>query len=739
MTVSTTSNKVILLGNGATTVWSFNFPGVDVTDIQVYYTDTLGNITLLNLTQYTIQLNAPIDPNPTGVGGTVTYPLSGSPIANGTSLTIFRDLPEVQETSLANQGTMYPKVIELALDYLTMLVQQLQELFGRAITVAVSDPPITPLPSAAQRANLLLGFDNNGNPIASAVIPNAIVSSAMIPVVSASTTALARELLGVFVPFVMLEEFGGGTVASGITDNTAAMSAILAAAAGGSVALYLGVGTYQFQSTITINMVASPGSFTIAGMGQDVSVLHFPSTDGIKFNATAAQHSIHLRDFSLTTHGSTQVGLRLNNSVALGDFGQSDIFRVTLRGAPVGLFWWGTGIQVNGLSAINFDTVLYFGSSANSGIALDLQRSSHTPFYGIQYNLVSCAFYNAGIGIQYGDFIQGVTCTGCNFGGITGIFQTTGIGAEDIQLVLVNCQFGPLLGNGILLESPLLDVMITGCMFTIEAGQTGISCAASGLVTIVNCQFGAASAGVGNGIILAATVASAQGVTITNCQFNVLDVGIGLTNTTMGVSFRGNIYNLCNTPVDDAGSNNISGVPVIQEFHTPGAGTYNPLSPAAIWLRVRIVGAGAGGRAAGNTGGTAGGDTTFAGWTAKGGQLDTIPGSGGANGPRGTQVARIRGGAGQAGSASGGPVVAGGGGGSSLLGCTQSTGGGGNGAPDTAQSGNGGGAGEYVEFVLPIGIPGSLNAIAYVVGTAGTNGTGAGSGGNGRIIIEEYY
>ncbi len=197
MTVNTTASKITYNGNGATTVWPFSFPAVAASDLSIYYTDTAGTATLLNPTQYSVGLNAAIPPNPTAIGGSVTYPLSGSPIAVGTFLTILRTLPDVQSTSLANQGNTYPAVVEQALDYLTMLDQQSLDLLGRAIVVAVSDPNPLPLPPVAQRALLYMAFDSAGNPIAAATNGGTSpISSAMAPVVAAATLALARTLLG---------------------------------------------------------------------------------------------------------------------------------------------------------------------------------------------------------------------------------------------------------------------------------------------------------------------------------------------------------------------------------------------------------------------------------------------------------------------------------------------------------------------------------------------------------------
>jgi hypothetical protein len=197
MTVNTTTNKIVYAANGSTTQWTFPFPGVSATDIQVFITDVNGFITQLNPIAYTVTLNPPVDPNPTSVGGMVVYPLVGSPLATGNSLTIIRVLPQVQTTALSNQGILYPEVIEGALDYSVMLDQGFGELLGRSIVVPVSDPNPAPLPPAAQRANQAAFFDSSGN-LTSGLAPGgtAFVSAAMQPVVAAATISIAQNLLG---------------------------------------------------------------------------------------------------------------------------------------------------------------------------------------------------------------------------------------------------------------------------------------------------------------------------------------------------------------------------------------------------------------------------------------------------------------------------------------------------------------------------------------------------------------
>ena len=124
MTVSTTSSAITVLGNDSTVVFTFPFIGVSASDIIVIYTNASGVSVTLTSSQYTLALNPALTGQSWGIGGTVTYPIAGTPIASGTSLTIERILPLVQNTSISNQGNFYPQVTESALDILCMEVQQ---------------------------------------------------------------------------------------------------------------------------------------------------------------------------------------------------------------------------------------------------------------------------------------------------------------------------------------------------------------------------------------------------------------------------------------------------------------------------------------------------------------------------------------------------------------------------------------------------------------------------------------
>lgn len=135
MTVSTTTYFVVVLGNGATTVFNYDFIADNANTMQVTYVDADEVETVLDPAQYTLTINAPAVGSLWGIGGTVTYPLAGSPIATGTSLIIQRIEPYVQTVSIGNQGAFYPRAVEQGLDKLEL---QIQQLTGDVDTVGVT-------------------------------------------------------------------------------------------------------------------------------------------------------------------------------------------------------------------------------------------------------------------------------------------------------------------------------------------------------------------------------------------------------------------------------------------------------------------------------------------------------------------------------------------------------------------------------------------------------------------------
>lgn len=181
MTVSTTLNKAIFNGSGSTGPFTFNFNFYDNDDIDVIKTSTLGvDTTLTEVTHYTL----------TGAGGDTGGSVTLATALNtGEKLTIMRVLDLVQGTALPNNGPFYAEVIETAMDYQTMLVQQIDETLDRAIRFSPASGyagELT-LPSST-RVNKVLGFDGNGDITFLDTDYNVTVSEGLTAVIRADAT-----------------------------------------------------------------------------------------------------------------------------------------------------------------------------------------------------------------------------------------------------------------------------------------------------------------------------------------------------------------------------------------------------------------------------------------------------------------------------------------------------------------------------------------------------------------------
>jgi hypothetical protein len=208
MTVTTLTNSVTYQGNGSTT--NFTFPwampaGIPVAQIGQYLNVFLvtGGITTQltygnSSANYQASINAPVSPDPTPVGGTVTYNPSGGPIPVGTTITIQRVNPLTQTTTFSNQGTALPTVTETTIDNVMMAIQDEANMAALDIVAPVTDPSGLnyTLPAVAARAQQVLGFDASGNVTTFSTVPAGNISAAMAPVVAASSLALARTDLG---------------------------------------------------------------------------------------------------------------------------------------------------------------------------------------------------------------------------------------------------------------------------------------------------------------------------------------------------------------------------------------------------------------------------------------------------------------------------------------------------------------------------------------------------------------
>ena len=161
MTVPATTRRAgPFNGNDSATSFPFTFKVFSKEDIQVELTDTAAVITTLVLdSDYSVSVNADQDASP---GGTVTYPISGSPLALGEKLVVLGALENEQVTDLPAGGAYRAKVVEDALDRTVIQIQQIAEQIGRALTLPASAATAnTTLP--APEANQLIGWNSTAD------------------------------------------------------------------------------------------------------------------------------------------------------------------------------------------------------------------------------------------------------------------------------------------------------------------------------------------------------------------------------------------------------------------------------------------------------------------------------------------------------------------------------------------------------------------------------------------------
>lgn len=351
-------------------------------------------------------------------------------------------------------------------------------------------------------------------------------------------------------------DFGG--VGDGITDNTLAFNNAVAAlpARGGGVYIPGGL-KFKFNSALTVNYPATPGySFSLVGDGAEESVMFWNGTDGLTINGNLASHSVHAKDLTLTTGAmGTNKALTLTNSALLGVFEQNDVQRVTFRGDDGGGLtdYWGTGINVVGLSNINLDGSLFYGNAAgNGGSGVKLAgNAAINPYYGVVYNFGKCGFYNLGIGLDYGTYIQGVTASQCNFvNGTTGIYVSPG-GTGAAQLDVGSCNFN-VTGNQVIVGSALASLNFHNNLVYIPKNTVGLWFNAAGGQHFIGGNIFTGTSNIGSTGIL---FGFANGPTaIAPNVFNNLATGMNLAGTS-GLVVSRQSYAGVATQIANPGSN----------------------------------------------------------------------------------------------------------------------------------------------------------------------------------------
>lgn len=156
MTIDVNKNKVIYLGTGTVKEYDYDFTMPTNESCVVYKLFNVNSrIDLTEGIDYTL--------SETGIdvpAGTVTLT---DFLEEDFRLVIYRSNNFLQEIDFANQRSYFLDKIEDSIDMLTIFTQQLFEAMGRSIQIAITEDGPVILPEE-DRANKVLGFDENGNP-----------------------------------------------------------------------------------------------------------------------------------------------------------------------------------------------------------------------------------------------------------------------------------------------------------------------------------------------------------------------------------------------------------------------------------------------------------------------------------------------------------------------------------------------------------------------------------------------
>lgn len=374
MTISNTPRKAgPYAGNGSATTFAFAFKVFSAADVLVVRADTATGIeaTLTLTTDYTVSLNADQDTSPGGTITTTTAP------ATGQTITLSSDMAYTQPVELTNNGGFYPRVINDALDRLTIGQQQLAEQVGRSIKTYISEAK-TP---EELRDELFS-------------IEGAAASSAASAAASAEIAALSAQQVASVIGF--------GAVGDGVNDDTAA---IQAAVNSGAKNILFPPGAYLVSSPILIQT----SGMVIRGTGgiNDTVIKTTADIDVFRVDIGGSyKYFNQFRDlaFEYTGAGSQASGSAIRYYDSTGTQtggGTHGVFKnLTIRGFYHGIVFdkaklvlWGSYTQIADYGQMLFDGVRipYSAKTQAFGILFKGGPGAHNTFTNLfMQNTTAC-------------------------------------------------------------------------------------------------------------------------------------------------------------------------------------------------------------------------------------------------------------------------------------------------------------------------------------------------------------
>ncbi|MBB5509554.1 hypothetical protein [Paraburkholderia atlantica] len=351
---------------------------------------------------------------------------------------------------------------------------------------------------------------------------------------------------------------------NGVTDNTAAWRAAVSASDQNQVCVYFPPGHYNFSGPMAYTFpTTGASSLTVIGAGQDVTHLEFSAANspGIAVGFTSAFNSIHIRDLTVAAKvAQGSQGILLTNSEVTNpnpaNTAPSDITNVTVRGADgyIVANGWQTDAYLYTVSNVNFINDNFLGPYSSTGVQLVGTATN----IGVVYNFIGDTFNGTNYGLNYGQYIQGVTVVSSNFNGNqNSIFAPPGGDGLD-QLAVLSSQFNAA-QNAILLQSPIEATMIEGNFFLINNNTVGINLQNYAGAVISGNYFSPAVLPAVNQTGIKFNAYASQASVVSNNVFQQITTPIVLGPTSQYVNVQSNGYWKNTNLNSNSGTNNTLG------------------------------------------------------------------------------------------------------------------------------------------------------------------------------------
>lgn len=350
MSVENTTTKVVYAGNGVTKEWPVPFQYARSEDIALLIDD--------GTTQTDITSNYKIVVNESG-DTSVTYPVSGTAVAAGNKLAIYRLTPRTQVVDLVYGGAFAPDVLENdGLDRIVMMTQELSRDVERAVKLAITseDSPDALVASIYASRDAAAASASVASAQATAAEASAQAASGKADESAASAAASAQSAANAYaasegmaprMDAVEAKNAQQDVRLDGVESSTTAINSALSGKANLAMDNLTQAGTtvishYVKPSNRRVNMAlpsVNGGATTMPGDGT-LQIMFYGANAFVAIN----NNTTSIQEAATTTFNSSVNATSLTMPVSKND--------------SVAVWWGGTSITITSLT-FNFDRGAY--------------------------------------------------------------------------------------------------------------------------------------------------------------------------------------------------------------------------------------------------------------------------------------------------------------------------------------------------------------------------------------------